>query len=48
MIGGCKIVCLFMTLSTGIRLDNRLAGKSKYDAPETNLNLLFFLIKIKN
>lgn len=34
-IGGCKIVGLFTTLSTGIRADSRLAGKSKYEAPKT-------------
>jgi len=31
--GGCEIIGLFTTLSTGIRADNRLAGKSKYAAP---------------
>jgi len=31
--GGCGMIGLFTTLSTEIRDDNRLAGKSKYAAP---------------
>lgn len=40
IIGGGEIVGLFTILSIGMRADNRLAGKSKYEAPENQIQVI--------